>query len=56
MLNPVTPAINTFRYAYLGTGEIDWLFYGISIITTICVAVLGAIMFSKAEKTFMDTV
>lgn len=56
MLNPVTPAINMFRYAYLGTGEIDWVFYGISWITTVAVAILGAMMFSKSEKTFMDTV
>ncbi len=56
MLNPVTPAINLFRYAYLGCGEVDWLFYGISIATTIAVAFIGALMFSKSEKTFMDTV
>ncbi len=56
MLNPVTPAINMFRYAFLGTGEIDWLFYGISWITTVLVAVGGALLFSKTEKTFMDTV
>ena len=56
MLNPVTPSINIFRYAFLGTGEVDWLFYAISCITTVAVAVLGAIMFSKSEKTFMDTV
>ena len=56
MLNPVTPAINIFRYGFLGTGEVDWLFYAISWITTIIVAVIGAMMFSKSEKTFMDTV
>ncbi len=56
MLNPVTPAINMFRYAYIGTGDIDWMFYGISWVTTVAVAVLGAMMFSKSEKTFMDTV
>ena len=56
MLNPVTPVVNMFRYAFLGAGEIDWLFYGISWATTIVVAVLGAMMFSKSEKTFMDTV
>lgn len=56
MLNPVTPAINLFRNAYLGCGEVDWLFYGISWITTIAVAFIGALMFSKSEKTFMDTV
>ena len=56
MLNPVTPSINIFRYAFLGIGEIDWLFYAISCVTTVVVAVLGAVMFSKSEKTFMDTV
>ena len=56
MLNPVTPAINLFRYSFLGTGEVDWLFYGISWITTAVVAIIGALMFSKSEKTFMDTV
>lgn len=56
MLNPVTPIINVFRYAYLGTGGIDWTFYGISWIMTIVIAAIGVVMFSKVEKTFMDTV
>ena len=56
MLNPVTPIINVFRYAYLGTGGVDWLFYSISWVTTIAVAALGVVMFSRVEKTFMDTV
>ncbi len=56
MLNPVTPALNLFRFGFLGTGEVDWLFYGISWATTAVVAVIGALMFSKSEKTFMDTV
>lgn len=56
MLNPVTPLVNIFRYAYLGTGAIDWLYYAISWVTTIAVAGLGVVLFSKVEKTFMDTV
>ena len=56
MLNPVTPVINMFRYAYLGTGQIDWLYYGISWGTTIVVATIGIRLFSRVEKTFMDTV
>lgn len=56
MLNPTTPAINVFRYAFLGTGKIDWLFFAISLVTTVVVAIVGALMFSKSEKTFMDTV
>lgn len=56
MLNPVTPIINVFRYAWLGIGEIDWFFYGISWIVTIAVVILGALIFNKVEKTFVDTV
>lgn len=56
MLNPVTPVINIFRYAYLGTGQIDWKFYGISWVLTIVIATIGIRLFSKVERTFMDTV
>ena len=56
MLNPVTPIVNLFRYAYLGIGEIEWLFYGISWVITLIVLFIGIILFSKVEKTFMDTV
>ena len=56
MLNPVTPIINMFRYAFLGAGEIDWFYYGLSWVTTVAVAAIGIRMFSKVERTFMDTV
>ena len=56
MLNPVTPIINMFRYAYLGTGAIDWMFYGISWVTTVIIVVIGISLFNKVERTFMDTI
>jgi lipopolysaccharide transport system permease protein len=56
MLNPITPIVNLFRYAYLGLGEIEWLFYGMSWIITLVVLFIGILLFSKVEKTFMDTV
>jgi len=56
MLNPVTPCINIFRYAFLGSGEIDWLYYGISCIVTIIVVAVAVRVFSKVEKTFLDTI
>ena len=56
MSNPVTPIVNMFRYAYLGIGGIDWSYYGISWIVTIVVLFLGVVLFSRVEKTFMDTV
>ncbi len=56
MSNPVTPIVNIFRYAFLGIGEIDWFYYGISWIVTIVVLFIGVVLFSRVEKTFMDTV
>lgn len=56
MLNPVTPGINMFRYAFLGIGEIDWLYYAISWVITIVVVLIAVKVFAKVEKTFIDTV
>lgn len=56
MCNPVTPIVNIFRYGYLGIGGIDWFYYGISWIVTLVVLSLGVVLFSRVEKTFMDTV
>lgn len=56
MLNPVTPIVNLFRYAYLGIGQVDWLYYGVSWATTCVLLFLGIVLFSRVEKTFMDTV
>ena len=56
MLNPVTPIILTFRYAYLGIGKIDWIYYIISWGTTAIIMILGILLFNRIERTFMDTV
>ena len=56
MLNPVTPIVNLFRYAYLGIGQVDWLYYGIGWVTTLVLLFAGIVLFSRVEKTFMDTV
>lgn len=56
MLNPVTPIIVVFRKAYLGIGSIEWMYYGFSWITTLIVLLIGIVLFSRVEKTFMDTI
>lgn len=56
MLNPITPIVNLFRYAYLGIGVVEWNYYIVSWITTIVILLLGVVAFSRVEKTFMDTV
>jgi len=56
MINPVTAPVELFRYAVLGVGSVNWLFYGISWVFTIAVVLLGIMIFNRVEKTFMDTV
>ncbi len=56
MLNPVSPIVESFRYAFLGSGSIPWSYLGISVVTTLVVLFIGVVLFSRVEKTFMDTV
>lgn len=56
MLNPVTAPVEVFRYAILGKGNMEPVFFITSWIFTILVAVLGVMVFNQVEKTFMDTV
>jgi len=56
MLNPMTPLIELFRSAYLGSPCYYLNYYWLSIAVTVVVFVLGVILFSRVEKTFMDTV
>lgn len=55
-LNPMAPIIETFRYAFLGTGSFSWEWLGISFMETLAVFGVGLVLFNKVEKTFMDIV
>lgn len=54
--NPMTPIIETFRYAFLGTGTFSWELLGFSAFITVIILTLGVLLFNHVEKTFMDTV
>lgn len=56
MINPVTMPMELYRYALLGEGSINMLYYLISIVFTLIVIVFGIMVFNKVERTFMDTV
>jgi lipopolysaccharide transport system permease protein len=56
LANPLTPIIETFRYALLGTGSFDWAHLLYSLVFTLVVLTLGILMFNKVEQSFMDTV
>lgn len=56
MLNPMAPIIETFRFALLGAGKVNITSLLISALITIIILVIGVVLFSRVEKTFMDTV
>jgi len=55
-LNPMTAVIETFRYAFLGSGAIQPWMLGMSLGMTILILAVGIVLFSRMEKTFMDTI
>lgn len=55
-LNPMVALVETFRYAFLGAGAIQPAQLVVSLAVTIVVLALGIILFSRVEKSFMDTV
>jgi len=55
-LNPMTAIVETFRFAFLGAGSIRPYHISCSIIMTLFFLSSGIILFSRVEKTFMDTV
>ena len=56
MLNPMASIVEMFRAAYLGVGSFNFGHYAISVGITLALLIGGLILFSKTEKTFMDTV
>jgi lipopolysaccharide transport system permease protein len=55
-LNPVSPVVETFRYALFGKGTFDLMSIGYSVLFMIIVLFVGILFFNKVEKSFMDTV
>lgn len=56
LANPITPVIEIFRKAFLGTGSVEpiYLFYSAGF--TVAVLLIGILIFNRVENTFMDTV
>lgn len=56
MLNPMTPVIELFRSAWLGAEMTCWNYWYISWGTTALVLVIGLMLFTRIERTFVDTI
>ena len=56
LANPMTPILETFRYAFLGSGTFDGMYLCYSAGFTLAVLFIGVVLFNHVERTFMDTV
>ena len=56
LANPMSSIIETFRYAFLGSGELPLLGLLYSTAFMIFLLIVGVITFNKVDKSFMDTV
>ena len=56
MLNPVTPIVTTFRYAMFGFGYFSLRCYLMGWVISLAVFFCGLVLFSRIERTFMDTI
>lgn len=56
LINPMTPIVEGFRYAFMGVGEVNWPFLGLSAAVTGLLLLLGLVLFNRVEKTFVDTI
>lgn len=54
--NPITVVIETFRKGFLGEGSFNWALLGFAAGATIIIVIIGAIIFNRVEKNFVDTV
>jgi len=56
MANPMSPIVETFRYAFLGSGSFSWMYLGYSFLVTVVILLIGTIVFNRVQKSFTDTV
>jgi lipopolysaccharide transport system permease protein len=54
--NPMTSVVETFRYAFLGAGNLNIANLIYSGTVAVTVLAVGTVIFNRVEKTFMDTI
>ena len=54
--NPLQGIFTDFRYMLTGIGEMDWWGLLYSFVFTVVILFLGVVVFSRQERTFMDTI
>ncbi|MEA3210641.1 MAG: lipopolysaccharide transport system permease protein [Chthoniobacter sp.] len=56
VLNPMVPIIESFRYGFIGYGEIHFWELALSMGMTALLLVIGVVSFSRVERTHLDSI
>jgi lipopolysaccharide transport system permease protein len=56
LLNPMTGIVETFKFAFFGSGTFEWGLLMYTTTFTLIIFLLSIILFNKIEKSFVDTV
>ena len=56
LANPMTGIVEAFRKGFLGSGVVSWPLLTYSFVFTVCLLIVGTLLFNKVERTFMDSV
>ena len=56
LINPMASVIETFKFMFIGAGGVSVYEYGIGLGVTAVLLFAGIVLFSRTEKTFMDTI
>jgi lipopolysaccharide transport system permease protein len=56
LANPMTPVVEVFRLAFLGTSSLNPVYLIYSVVFVVVVLFVGILIFNHVETTFMDTV
>lgn len=56
VVNPITHIIETFRYGFTGSGNLNFIMILYSLVVSLFIFFLGLAIFNKVEKSFIDSV
>jgi lipopolysaccharide transport system permease protein len=56
ILNPMASIIESFRFAFFGSGDLQWSYVIIGWGVTCIALILGLVAFNQTEKSFIDTI
>jgi lipopolysaccharide transport system permease protein len=55
-INPMAPVVELFRSIFFGAGQVDFLLYAISMVESVILVLIGLMLFTRAEKDFIDRI